>query len=77
MSTDAQLDFLLGRTVGPIVRRLLPNDATLCLWSPTILTGIYVTVEDRYVSTMRLHCCSQAKFSMIYKEEAVNGWDFR
>jgi hypothetical protein len=33
MSTDAQLDFSFGRTAGPIVRRLLPDNATLCPWA--------------------------------------------
>jgi hypothetical protein len=64
MSTDAPLDFLFGRTTGPIGRCLLSDDATLCPWAPTIIAGIYVTVDDRYVSK-NIDCCSQANFSMI------------
>jgi hypothetical protein len=32
MSTDAQLDFSFCRIAGPTARRLVPDDATLCLW---------------------------------------------
>jgi hypothetical protein len=64
MSTDAQFDFSFDRATGPLVRRLLSNDATLCRWSPTINATIYVTVDDRYVSK-KIERRSQANFSMI------------
>lgn len=64
---------MLGRSVGPKVRRRLPHDATLCLWSPTIVAGIYVIAEDRYVSIMRLHCCSQEIFDDKKKKLSVDG----
>jgi hypothetical protein len=48
MSTDAQLDFSLGRTVRQ-KKRVLSVDAMLCPCSPTAIrmTGIWGAEDDR------------------------------
>jgi hypothetical protein len=64
MSTDAQPNFSFGRTVGPRVKRLLSEDATLGPLSPTQIPMTYVIVDNLYVYT-KVFCRSLANCLMV------------
>ena len=75
MSTDAQLDFSVGRTTRPIERRVSAQ-AMLCPCSPTTIriTGICGAEDDRSFFNNIGHL-QRASVDEI-KEEAIHGWSF-